>query len=180
VRFIASAVAVSAALAFGAAGCGGGSSAEEKWAGDVCTNLANWKEQVQKEVSDAQSKLHSPTAGTVDALKTDVKQAVDATKQLATNLKALGPPNTSSGTQAKQQLDSLATQLQNTVTQAQQTIANLPKGAGLSQTVTQLASLGPALQSLVTNTKSTLNSVKSTSSDIKEGFDQADSCKQFR
>jgi hypothetical protein len=180
VRLVASAVVVSAVLAFVAAGCGGGQSSEEKWASNVCTALGTWKQQIQKEVNDARSKLQSPSAGTLSAVKADVNQAVDATKQLASSLKGLGPPNTSSGAHAKQQLDSLSTQLENTVNQAKQTIATLPKGASVSQTASQLASLGPALQSLSTNVKMTLDSVQASSSDIKKGFDKADSCKQFR
>ena len=181
VRLVASAIAVSALLAFVAAGCGGGgTSSEEKWAGSVCTDIANWKQQLQQQVNDARSKLQSPGAGAIAAIKTDVQQAADATKQLATNLKALDAPNTDSGTQAKQQLDSLATQLQNTVSHAKQTIASLPKNASVTQIVNQLGTLGPELQSLVTNTKTTLSSIQSSGSDLKKGFDKADSCKQFR
>jgi hypothetical protein len=174
------AVVASAVLGFLAAGCGGGQSSEEKWASSVCTNIGNWKQQIQKEVSDARSALQSPGAGTLSAVKTDVNQAVDATKQLASSLKGLGAPNTSSGAQAKQQLDSLSTQLENTVNHAKETVANLPKGASVTESASQLASLGPALQSLSTNVKMTLNSLQASSSDIKKGFDQADSCKQFR
>jgi hypothetical protein len=181
VRRVLSAVVVSAALAFTAAGCGGGgASAEEKWAGSVCTDISNWKQQIQKEVNDAKATLQSPGAGTMNAIKTDVQQAADATNQLGSNLKSHGAPNTDAGTQAKQQLDALATQLQNTVNQAKEMITNLPQSATLSQSVSQLASLGPALQSLVTNTKTTLNSIQSSSSDLKKGFQDADSCKQLQ
>jgi hypothetical protein len=179
VRLVASAVVVSAVLAFLAAGCGGQSS-EEKWAGSVCTNITNWKQQIQKEVNDARSTLQSPGAGTMDAIKTDVQQAADATKQLASNLRGLGAPNTSSGTQAKQQLDALSTQLENTVNHAKQTVASIPKNATLTQSVSQLSALGPSLQSLVTNTKTTLSSIQSSSSELKKGFDKADSCKQLQ
>jgi chromosome segregation ATPase len=181
VRLVVSAVVVSAALAFAAAGCGGGgASAEEKWAGSVCTDITSWKQHIQKEVDDARTALQSPGAGTMDAIKTDVQQASDATKQLASSLKSQDAPNTDAGTQAKQQVDALATQLQNTINQAQETIANLPQNATLSQAVSQLASLGPSLQSLVTNTKTTLNSIQSSSSDLKKGFQDADSCKKLQ
>jgi ABC-type transporter Mla subunit MlaD len=180
VKLVASALVLSSALAFLAAGCGGGKSSEEKWASSVCTNIANWKDQIQKEVSDAQSELQSPSAGTMTAIKGNVQKASDATKQLASNLKALGAPNTSSGQQAKQQLDSLATQLENTVNMAKQTISSLPQNAGLTQIVNQLSTLGPELNSLVTNTKTTLNSIQSSSSDLKKGFEQADSCKKLQ
>src|SRR5690349_13982025 len=75
VRLVAVAVAVSAGLALLAAGCGGGKSSEEKWASSVCTNIANWKQQIQKEVNDARAALQSPKAGTMEAIKADVQQA---------------------------------------------------------------------------------------------------------
>jgi len=180
VRLVASALFVSASLAFLAAGCGGGQSNEEKWASSVCTDISNWKQQIQKEVDNAQSALQSPGAGTMDSIKTSVQQAADATRQLGSNLKALGAPNTSAGTQAKQQLESLSTQLENTVNQAKQSVSSIPQNATPSQTASQLAALGPSLQSLVTNTKTTLNSIKSSSSQLKEGFDKADSCKKLQ
>lgn len=179
-RFSFFAIVLATVFAFAAAGCGGGPSAEEKWAGSVCTDVSNWKQQIQNETSDVRSKVQSPSAGMVDAIKTDVQDAADATKQFASNLKALGAPNTDSGTQAKQQLDSLATQLETTVNQAKQTVADLPENATRSQTVTQLAALGPALQSMVSSTKATLTSIQSSASDLKKGFEQASSCKQFR
>jgi chromosome segregation ATPase len=180
VRLVASALVAATILVLVAAGCGGGASDEEKWAGSVCSDIATWKQQLQQQVNDARSTLQSPGGGTVDAIKTDVQQAADATKKLASDLNALGAPNTDSGAQAKQQLDSLATQLENTVNHAKQTVASLPASATTSQTVSQLSTLGPALQSLVTNTKTTLASIQSSSSDLKKGFDKADSCKQFR
>ena len=36
------------------------------------------------------------------------------------------------------------------------------------------------LRPLVTNTKTTLSSIQSSSSDLKKGFDDADSCKQLK
>ena len=171
---------VAVGLALLAAGCGGGKSSEEKWASSVCTNIANWKQQIQKEVNDARAALQSPKAGTMEAIKADVQQAANATKQLASNLKGLSAPNTSSGTQAKQQLDALSTQLENTVNQAKQAVATIPKNATLTQSASQLAALGPSLQSLVTNTKTTLSSIQSSSSDLKKGFQKADSCKQLQ
>jgi hypothetical protein len=95
-------------------------------------------------------------------------------------LKARGAPDVESGDQAKQQLDALATQLDATVTQAKQTIENLPTGADAGEIVKKLAPLAPAIQSLVVKTSSTLDSVKTSGSKIKEGFDKADSCDEFR
>jgi chorismate synthase len=176
-RFVA-AVALSAVLAVVVAGCG--ASAEEKWAGSVCSDVADWKSQVQKASDDVKTQLQSPQAGTLAAINTDVRSAVDATQQLATDLKATKAPDTDAGTQAKQQIDSLASQLDTTVTKAKQTVDSVPQGAGLVETAQKLAPLASDLSSLLASASSTLSSVQASASEIKSGFDNADSCKQFQ
>jgi ABC-type transporter Mla subunit MlaD len=162
-----------------AVGCGG-SSPEEEWAGSVCSDIGDWKSQVQKASEDVKTQLQSPQAGTLAAINTDVRSAVDATQQLATDLKATKPPDTEAGTQAKQQIDSLASQLETTVTSAKQTVASVPQEAGLVETARKLAPLASDLSSLLASASSTLSSVQAGASEIKDGFEKADSCKQFR
>jgi uncharacterized phage infection (PIP) family protein YhgE len=179
VRRVASVIALWAALAVVAAGCGG-APPEEKWASGVCSDISDWKDQLQKSVNDVREQVQSPGTGTVAAIQAEVQEALDATQELASDLKARGAPDVESGDQAKQQLDALATQLDATVTQAKQTIENLPAGADAGEIVKRLAPLAPAIQSLVVKTSSTLDSVKTSGSKIKEGFDKADSCDEFR
>jgi ABC-type transporter Mla subunit MlaD len=177
-RFVCVAAA-SAALSFVAAGCGGGASSEEKWADSVCTDVATWQTQVKQSASDVKAKLQSPQSGMLAAVRTDIQQAVDATKQMASDLKALDPPGGDAGANAQQKLESYATQVQSTVTQAKQTVASVPSGATTSETVQALRPLAPALQSLRVETSTLFQSLKATSEKIKQGFDDADSCSQF-
>jgi gas vesicle protein len=167
------------ALASVAAGCGGGKSAEEEWAGSVCTDVATWKNQVTTATSNIATALKSPSSETVSTISTEVQSAVTATNELATNLKGDKPPNTDEGKQAKQQLGSLATQLQSTATKAKQTVESV-QGQSASQALQALSSLGPDLRSLAQQVSSTFSSIEASSSKLKEGFDKADSCKQFR
>jgi hypothetical protein len=175
----AAAVALSAVLAAVAAGCGG-SSPEEKWAGSVCSDVADWKSEVQKASDDVKTQLQSPQAGTLAAIDADVRSAVSATEQLATDLKATKPPDTDAGRQAKQEIDDLSNQLDATVAKAKQTVDGVPQGAGLTETVKALAPLASSLSSLAVAASSTLASVKATASEIKKGFEDADSCKEFQ
>jgi hypothetical protein len=179
-RRVASVLALASILVVVAAGCGGGQSEEEKWAGNVCTDISNWQSQVKKSTDNIQAALQSPGTGTLATINSEIQKAVNATSQLAANLKALNPPNTDEGAQAKQQLDALGTQVEKTTTQAKQTIQSVPEGASTSETIKKLSPLAPALQSLATNTSNTLAAVKASGEKIKEGFDKADSCKQFR
>jgi len=174
-----SVVAASAALGLIAAGCGGGASSQEKWADSVCTDVATWQTQVKQSASDVKAQLQSPQSGTLAAVRTDIQQAVDATKQMATDLKALDPPGGDDGANAQKQLDAYAAQVQSTATQAKQTVASVPSGATASETVKALAPLAPALQSLAVDTSTLFQSLKAGSEKIKDGFDKADSCSQF-
>jgi ABC-type transporter Mla subunit MlaD len=170
---------MSATLAVVAAGCGGGASAEEKWADSVCAPVGTWKSQIQKSTDEIREKVRSPGAGTLAAVQGDVQEAIDATQKLGSDLKALDAPNTDSGAQAKQRLDSLADQLQTTAAQANQTVQGVPDSATLSQTIQQLAPLAAALQSLASSASSTLDSIQASSTKLKDGFEKADSCEQF-
>ncbi len=175
----ASVVAASAMLGVIAAGCGGGTSSEEKWAGSVCTDIATWQSQVKKSTNDITAKLQSPQAGTLAGVRTDIQEAVDATEQMAADLKALDSPGGDTGAKAKQQLDAYAAQVQSTAAQAKRTVASVPAGATASETIRTLAPLAPALQSLAVDTSTTIQSLKANGGKIKEGFDRAGSCAQF-
>src|SRR6478672_8479460 len=111
-KALVAALVLAAALMSVIAGCGGGKSAEEEWAGNVCTDVANWKSQVQTATSNISKALQSPGSETVSTVSTQVQAAVNATRELGTNLKGDKPPSTDEGNQAKQQIDSLATQLE--------------------------------------------------------------------
>ena len=173
------ALVLAAAFASVVAGCGG-KSAEEEWAGNVCTDVANWQSQVKTATSNISTALQSPGSGTVSTVSTQVQAALNATRELATNLKGDKPPSTDEGQQAKQQIDSLATQLQSTAAKAKQTAGSVPDGASASEAAQALSSLAGDFRSLSEQVSSTLSSVEASSSKLKEGFDKADSCKQFR
>ena len=177
---LAIALALAAALASVAAGCGGGKSAEEEWAGNVCTDVANWQTQVKTATTNIKNALQSPGSGTISTISTEVQSAVNATRQFGTNLKADKPPDTDEGNQAKQQLNSLATHLQSSADKAKQTVESVPQGASASQALQALSSLSTELQSLGQQVSSTVSAIEASSSSLKEGFDKADSCKQFR
>jgi hypothetical protein len=61
-----------------------------------------------------------------------------------------------------------------------QTLDSVPEGADVSEIVSALAPLAPELRSLVVNASSTLQAVQANGSDLKEGFEHANSCKEFR
>jgi hypothetical protein len=171
---------LSATLAVVAAGCGNDESEEEKWADSVCSDVSDWKEQVQQSADDVQEQLQSPDVGTLAAIDAEVREALDATTELASELQALDPPDTEDGREAQQELDALAVQLETTTEKAKETVDGVPKGADASQVAQALAPLVPSLQSLAVNTSSTLAAVQERGGDLKKGFEDADSCDEFR
>jgi hypothetical protein len=177
-RRLIGAIVISAIVASVVAGCG--KSAEEKWAGSVCSDISDWKSQIQNAADDIQAQLQSPQLGMLAAIDADVQKALDATDELASELKSLEPPDTDEGAQAKQQLDALADQLQTTATSARTKVENVPQGAGAAETARRLVPLAPALQSLVVQTSSTLAAIQAEGKALKKGFEDADSCEPFR
>lgn len=168
-------------LAFAAAGCGGSEpSASEEWAGDVCSEVGDWQDQIEQSAADIREQVQSPGADTLAAIQSEIEEGVDASKDLADELRSLEPPDTDAGEQAQQEIESLADQVEATVDKTKETIDNLPENASLTEVAQAVAPLLPALQGLVTNTSATLTSVQERGSELKEAFDKADSCERYR
>ena len=177
---LAATVVVSATFAILGAGCGGDTSAEEEWAGDVCSSVSNWQDQARQSTEDVREALQSPGAGTVETLETEVREIIDATQEVGNDLQELEPPDTEAGEEAKQEIDTLATQLESTATNIEETFDNLPDDAGLSDLANALEPLVPTIQSLIASVSSTFDAVKESGSELKEAFENADSCEEFR
>jgi septal ring factor EnvC (AmiA/AmiB activator) len=167
-------------LAFAAAGCGGDSSEAEKWAGSVCSTVSDWQGEIAQIAQEVQTEVQSPNLGTVAAIETQIQSAVTATQKLAADLKAIDAPDIDSGTQAKQQVDALASQLQSAVNIAKNTIDALPENANLNELAQKLLPLAPAIQSLATSTSNTVKAIETSGDELKEGFEKADACKPYR
>jgi hypothetical protein len=175
-----STLVLSATLAVISAGCGGGTSAEEEWTGDMCTAVSGWQDQVRQSSDDAREELQSPGAGTRPAIEAEIREIIDATDKLGNDLRELEPPDTEAGDQAKQELDTFAVQLEATATNIKTAFDDLPEDATITQLADALEPLVPAIQSLVGSASSTFAAVKESGSDLKEGFDDADSCERYR
>jgi len=168
------------ALALAAAGCGGSSqSAQEKWANDVCTQIGNWQKQMKQLVTGAKNAVQSPSSSTISTLQSDATQAANATKQLETNLKNVGPAPGSNGQTAQQTLTSFASAMSKTIDALKSTVNSLSSSTSISQAASKLSSSAGQLSSLASQTQTALNSVKQTSSDLKSGFQNASACKSL-
>jgi septal ring factor EnvC (AmiA/AmiB activator) len=177
---LAATVLLSAVLAILAAGCGGDASAEEEWAGDICSTVSDWQDKVEQSAADVREAVQSPGAGTLAAIDAEVREIIDATDNLGDDLRDLEPPDTEAGDQAKQEIETLAVQLEATATNIRETFDDLPDDAGISEVANALEPLIPTIQSLVASASNTFTAVKESGSELKEGFDNADSCESYR
>jgi hypothetical protein len=171
---------LTAVLALVAAGCGGGQSAEEKWADDVCTPIQNWETQIRQLVDDAKAAVSSLDASTIDTLKTDAQKAVSATNTMKSDLRDLPPAPGDNGQTARETLTSFANQMSQTVSALKESVSKLSSSTSVSQATTVLSSAAGQISTLTTQAKSAVSTVEQMSSDLKSGFEDADSCKDLR
>jgi hypothetical protein len=168
-------LALLATLALLAAGCGGSSDtkANEAYANSVCSAIGTWQQEIKSIATDFSGGVSQAS------LQTKVTQAGAATKTLVTQIKAVSPPDTSEGQAAKQQLDQLTTDINNTVDAASTALTEVqanPSAAAVSATV---ATLAPQVQSLASETNSAISTLKSAGGSLASAFTSTDSCKSL-
>jgi hypothetical protein len=176
--------ALAAVLVLSAAACGGGGSSTtttsasgttaEEWASGVCSSFTTWKTSM--------GNIKASTTGSLPS-KSQLQKAgqdiVSATQTLAKSLKELGKPETAQGQAARQNVDTLATTLQNDVDKIQQTLKSSPSGtAGTMSTITTLSTTVAAMAG---NLKLAGENLKNfaPSGELQQAFHQADACKPY-
>jgi len=158
-----------------AAGCGGSSDtkANEAYADNVCSAIGSWRQQITSIAATFSGSISKAT------LESSVAQAQSATQSLETQLKAVPPPNTSQGDAAKQQLDQLTTDVNDTLGAAKDAVSQLeatPSAATVSAT---LVALTPQVQALVSETKSALSTLQDAGGSLASAFKSTDSCQSL-
>lgn len=167
---------VLAVLALGAAGCGGSSSdtkANEAYANSVCGAIGTWEQQIKSIATDFSGGISKAS------LQSKIAQADTATKTLATQVKAVPPPNTSDGQAAKKQVDQLSSQVTSTVGSAQSAVASIPDNASITTVAAALVPLAPRVKSLVSTAQTTVTSLQGAKGSLASAFKSADSCKSL-
>jgi hypothetical protein len=164
-----------AVLVLVGAGCGGSSDtkANEAYANSVCTAIGSWEQQIKSIASSFSGGI------TAASLQAKVTQAETATKTLLTQIKAVPPPDTSQGQAAKQQLDQLTTDINNTIDAAQTATTQIQANPSAAAIGAAVATLAPQVQSLAKETNSAISSLKGAGGSLASAFKSTDSCKSL-
>ena len=169
-------LAMLAVLALVASGCGGSSSdtqANDAYASSVCSAIGSWEQQIKTIATDFSGGLSKAS------LQSKITQAGTATKTLATQIKAVPPPNTSDGQAAKKQADQLSSQLTSTVDSAKSAVASIPTNASAVTVAAALAPLAPQVKGLATTAQATVTSLQTAKGSLASAFKSSDSCKNL-
>ena len=164
-----------------AAGCGGSSpsgqhrSQAEIWADNVCTSISTWRATVSK----AKSTLSHPADLTASTFKATVREVVDATSTLVTEVGNLGPPGASAGAQAADQLSTLSKELEQEMAVVKKAIGS--GAASPSEILADLSTITGALASMSADIKKTVEGLGSLdgAAELKDAFKSSASCQQL-
>jgi len=120
----------------------------EEWAGEVCTSLSDWCDSITSLADVSGEPL------TADTLRDKLGEAGDATNELVTQLRDLGPPDLEAGDELQQQLDDSAAELESrfdAVSDSVEAAADAPPSE-FPQQLGALASDFAALQTAISTT----------------------------
>lgn len=165
-----------------AAGCGGGggnagsssttgseTTPVVEWAGNFCTAIKSWKDQLATIGSDLAS---SPSK---DGLQQAADGVKEADQKLSDDLHSLGTPDTESGQKVKQSVDDLSTTLNTELTTIENAVKNASGITGLVSAGTTISASLAAMSTALSDTLQTIDDAD-VKGDMKTAFDQASSC----
>jgi hypothetical protein len=160
-----------------AAGCGKSSKPEtaQEWANSFCSSVTTWKNSVTSTVSSL--KGSSLTKDSITSAFDDFKSA---TKTFENDVKKLGKPPTKSGDQAKQDVDNLTSQVDDSVQALQSAVNNASSGAGGILSAVSVAST--EFTKVKTEVQSTFQSLQQLEpgGELQQAFQQSESCKSLK
>jgi hypothetical protein len=167
------AAALVAGIALVAAGCGGDDksvSASTQWAGDVCTAVNTWRNDIS---STASSLTSNPTRAGVEQAAEDAKST---TETLVDTLKGLGSPDTEAGEQARSAVDTLSTDLQSDVDTIQKAVDDASGVQGLLGAVSVVSAAVANISQQLSAAMDQLGSLRDVDDQLRQSFADAESC----
>lgn len=131
------------ALVLAAAGCGSdepGATPASEWAAGLCGAITAWTDALQSS-ADA---FRDPGSLSVDSARAAIDETTSATQAFVDDLRGLGPPDTESGSQAKAELETLASTLESDAAELDQRLADAAD-VGVSGLLTAVSAITSTL-----------------------------------
>ena len=172
-------VVLTASLALAAAGCGGGddsSSGTETsaWAADFCTAVTTWTDELQNISND----VDDPSALSADSIRQAADELDAATQTFVDDVRALGSPETESGQEVEDSLNTLADTLEterSDIRDAVEGVSSLTDiPAAISAIGTSVAAMGDAFGD-------SLQAIEDADIDgeLERAFENSDECDEL-
>jgi hypothetical protein len=160
-------------MVFAAAGCGGGddsTSSVDKWASSFCTSFTDY-------VDSLKGIATTVTGGNLsrNSLQSAANDAVDATKTFTSDVKGLGAPQTPTGEEAKQQVDTLADQLSADADKIKTATQDISGASGIATAVSLISTTVASAKTQIQNTVDQLKTL-APAGEMRQAFASADSC----
>ena len=164
-------------LALLAAGCGGGSGSSsdtksaQDWADGVCSAINTWTDSLKSAGQSLQGGNLSE-----NSLKQAASDLKDSTAQLKDDLNGLGKPDVSSADQAKQEVDTLSSNIGNDVDKIDGAIKDAQNGGSFVSALTTVTS---TISDMSTQVQATFTNLKKLDpkGELESAFKNASSCK---
>jgi hypothetical protein len=172
-------------VAAAAAGCGGDgdSSSDESsnataasdWADSVCTALSDWQDELQQIGS---SITDDPSSISRDTLEQAATDASDATDNLLETLRDIGAPDTESGQEAEQLIDTLADDLQQDLDDAE---AAVEEASGFTGIISAIGEVTTAFTSAGSAIASTFDDLRALDADdeLRQALEDNETCQSL-
>jgi methyl-accepting chemotaxis protein len=172
---IGAAVVLLAALAF-AAGCGGDSeSAAEQWADSFCTSVADWREDVQATASS----LQDTSSLSTESVRETLQDAVAAAEAFVAELRELGPPETETGEQVREEIEGFTEEIERSVADVRE-VLDEPAGS-VAELLQRLASVAGALTALSSAFSQTMSNLSELDpgGELEAALEQSEACREL-
>ena len=141
-----------------AAGCGGDDESEADptaaWASGFCSAVTDWT----NELGTITSEFSDTSNLSQEGLQSAASDLRDSTDTLVSDLKDLGAPDTQSGEEVKNSLDSLSTTLEDETSEIETTAQGVSSIADLPNAITKISASLSALGTAFSQTLQTIDS----------------------
>jgi hypothetical protein len=150
------------------------------WADSICTSLSTWRTSITSLADVGGGEL------TPESLREKLDEADQATSQLVTELRDLGPPDLEAGDQLNDELDSASNDLVSSFDTLKQGAERAADSDTPAAFLEALAALAPQFQALLDAISATVDTLRNANvaedaeAELEQAFADASSCQELR